>query len=170
MAENGNQNQGQNQGTDGGDQNKTFTQEQLDAIVADRLARQKKQYADYDDLKAKAAEYDKLDSSKSDIQKLQDSNQKLLDKIAGMEKQAKIEKARNKVSQDTGVPVDLLTGEDEDSCKKQAEAIMKFAKGKEYPGVKGTPNKSTKTAAAQAKDASEDDFRELAGQIFGNKD
>ena len=37
MSENGNQNQNQNQGADSGEQNKTFTQEQLDAIVADRL-------------------------------------------------------------------------------------------------------------------------------------
>lgn len=35
---------------------KNFTQEQLDAIVADRLAREKKKYADYEDIKTKYAE------------------------------------------------------------------------------------------------------------------
>lgn len=39
---------------------KTFTQAELDAIVADRLARDRKKFADYDDLKKKAADYDGL--------------------------------------------------------------------------------------------------------------
>jgi hypothetical protein len=41
---------------------KTFTQEELDKIVADRIARERKKlekFADYDDLKAKAAEYER---------------------------------------------------------------------------------------------------------------
>ena len=38
----------QNQGT--GDQNKTFTQAEVDAIIGDRLAREKSKYVDYEDL------------------------------------------------------------------------------------------------------------------------
>lgn len=41
---------------------KTFTQAELDKIVADRIAREKKKldrFADYDDLKTKASEYEK---------------------------------------------------------------------------------------------------------------
>jgi hypothetical protein len=38
---------------------KTFTQEELDKIVADRIAREKKKFADYDDIKTKASEYEK---------------------------------------------------------------------------------------------------------------
>ncbi|GAF22720.1 hypothetical protein JCM19047_2486 [Bacillus sp. JCM 19047] len=37
---------------------KTFTQEEVNALIADRLGREKKKYADYDDVKAKASEYD----------------------------------------------------------------------------------------------------------------
>lgn len=39
---------------------KTFSQGDVDRIVADRLARQKAQFGDYDALKAKAAEFDAL--------------------------------------------------------------------------------------------------------------
>ena len=42
---------------------KTFTQAELDKIVADRIAREKKKldkFADYDDVKTKASEYEKL--------------------------------------------------------------------------------------------------------------
>ncbi len=41
---------------------KTFTQDELDKIVADRIARERKKlekFSDYDDLKAKASEYEK---------------------------------------------------------------------------------------------------------------
>jgi hypothetical protein len=41
---------------------KTFTQDELDKIVADRIARERKKiekFADYDDLKTKASEYEK---------------------------------------------------------------------------------------------------------------
>ena len=43
-------------------ESKTFTQEELDKIVADRIARERKKFdkfADYDDLKTKASEYEK---------------------------------------------------------------------------------------------------------------
>lgn len=49
---------------------RTFTQAELDRIVQDRLARQKAQYAGYDDLKAKADKFDQLDAqNKTDLEK-----------------------------------------------------------------------------------------------------
>lgn len=41
----------------------TFTQAQLDAIIADRLARQKAQFKDYDEVKAKAAKFDEAEAA-----------------------------------------------------------------------------------------------------------
>lgn len=38
---------------------KTFTQEEVDAILKERLGRTKQKYADYDELKTKASEYEK---------------------------------------------------------------------------------------------------------------
>lgn len=46
---------------------KTFTQKELDAILADRLARQKSQFADYDELKKKVEDADA--ASKSELEK-----------------------------------------------------------------------------------------------------
>ncbi|EMT54722.1 scaffold protein [Brevibacillus borstelensis AK1] len=46
---------------------KTFTQEELDKIVADRIARERKKYekyADYDDLKKKAEEYERAEEER----------------------------------------------------------------------------------------------------------
>ena len=158
----------QNQGT--GEQNKTFTQAEVDAIIGDRLAREKSKYADYEDLKAKAEEYDKQqEASKSELQKAQEKFAKLQAKIDSMEKQEKVRQIRSKAAKDSGVPEELLTGEDEEACKAQAEAILKFAKGNKYPGVKETNAKASVHQPARASDASEEDFRELAGQVFGRK-
>lgn len=61
MAEDGTNDGGQNDGGDGGagssggDGAKTFSQAELDRIVADRVARERSKYADYGDLKKRAA-------------------------------------------------------------------------------------------------------------------
>lgn len=60
-------------GTGDQSQNKTFTQEQLDAILTDRLTRERAKFADYDDLKSSAAKWLEVqEAQKSDQQKLQD--------------------------------------------------------------------------------------------------
>ena len=56
---------------------KTFTQEELDRIVQDRLHRQKSQFGDIDELKAKAAKLDEIEaSSKSDLEKANTAREK----------------------------------------------------------------------------------------------
>ena len=42
---------------------RTFTQAEVDAIVGDRLKRDRAKYSDYDDLKAKAAKFDELEEA-----------------------------------------------------------------------------------------------------------
>lgn len=149
-----------------GAENKTFTQDEVNTMIGERLARQAEKYSDYEDLKTKAAEYDKQqEANKTELQKAQEKAAKLQSKIDSMESAGKIRDIRDKVSRDTGVPVDLINGEDEDTCKAQAEAILKFAKGSHYPGVK-----TEKTSRASSDDAADQDFKKLAAQIFGRKE
>lgn len=69
---------GEGAGTEGtgagtGTEGATFTQADLDRIVQERLARQKAQFKDYEDLKAKAAQYDEIaESQKSELEKAQE--------------------------------------------------------------------------------------------------
>ncbi len=49
---------GGGQEPNGGAPEKTFTQGEMDAIIGERLAREREKYADYDILKAKAAKFD----------------------------------------------------------------------------------------------------------------
>lgn len=49
---------------------RTFTQAEMNAIIADRLNRERTKYADYDTLKSKAAQFDAAEeASKSELQK-----------------------------------------------------------------------------------------------------
>ncbi|MDD6666715.1 MAG: hypothetical protein PUE58_01900 [Lachnospiraceae bacterium] len=149
----------------------TFTQEQVDAIVKDRLSRERDKYKDYADLKSKAAEYDKQqEANKTELQKAQEQAESLKKELAGLKEQEKTRGIRKKVSEDTGVPEDLLTGNSEEDCKTQAEAILKFAKGSKYPGIKETGHKSNTTSPTSADDLSSADYREMAHQIFGRKE
>lgn len=55
---------------DGGSPEKTLTQSQVDAIVQDRVQRERAKYSDYDELKAKASKVDQLEEAqKTELQK-----------------------------------------------------------------------------------------------------
>ena len=56
---------------------RTFTQAELDALIRDRLARERSKYADYDDLKSKAEKYAEYqEAQKSELQKAQEAADK----------------------------------------------------------------------------------------------
>lgn len=112
---------------------KTFTQAELNAIVADRLSRERGKYADYEELKSKAAQFDAAqEAGKSELQKAQELATQYKAQLDELTKAAAARDARDKVAAESGVPASLLTGETEEACKAQAEAILKF-KGAAVP-------------------------------------
>lgn len=145
-------------------ENKTFTQDEVNSYVAERLARERKKYEgiDLDSLKKKAAEFDKLEEArKTDLEKANDTITALQTELDGLKKSAELREIREKVSKDTGIPVNLLTGDTEELCRAQAEGIKAFAMPNAYPTVKdgGEPmHKSGITAR--------DEFAKFAAQIL----
>lgn len=105
---------------------KTFTQEEVNQIVGDRLKRESAKYADYEDLKSKAEKFDELSGQ----------NQALQTELDELKNANTIRDMRSKVAEETGVPANLLTGMTEEECKTQAAAIMEFKKPKAYPNVR----------------------------------
>lgn len=88
----GGQEKPEDKGGDGG-QAQTFTQEHVDRIVKERLARERAKYGDYDDLKQKAEEYDKLqDEQKSELER---------ERAAREKAEAEAEKARQQARETT---------------------------------------------------------------------
>lgn len=79
---------------------KTFSQDELDKIVADRIARERKKYGDYDDVKAQLAAFEKereeAEKAKlTEIERAQKEREDALTKAADYEKQvAELAKAR----------------------------------------------------------------------------
>ena len=69
------------------------TQEDLDKVIGARLAREREKFADYDDLKAAASKLAEAEARLSQI-----------------DAQAALDKIRNDVAQEVGVPADLLRG------------------------------------------------------------
>lgn len=143
---------------EGGDKDQTFTQADVDRIVAERLKRErettKAKYADYDDLKQKAEGAKSAD-----------------DRIAELEKsiaQANHEAMKRRVQAANGIPdedADLfLTGTDEETLIAQAKRLAdreteRKSKGNHVPREGETPS-STKT----------DPLRDYARGLFGSDD
>ena len=114
---------------------RTFTQEEVDKLLGQRLYEERAKYADYAELKSKAANHDELE------QKYKDANSKnaeLQSMVDSLQRNIDIGNIRKKVSAETGIPLDLLTGDTEESCKSQAEAMIKWRESQapNYPSVK----------------------------------
>jgi uncharacterized protein YdiU (UPF0061 family) len=61
---------------------RTFTQAELDAIVGDRLKRERAKYADYEDVKAKAQQFDAAqEAAKSDLEKAVEERDRLKEQL-----------------------------------------------------------------------------------------
>lgn len=131
------------------------TQEALDQIIKDRLAREKEKYADYDELKSKNATYETqvatlqatIDES-SNANKAHDATVSELNaKIAGFE----TANLRTKIALQHGIPFDLvdrLAGDDEASIKADAERLAAFVK----PKATTPPLKNTEPPLGDDKD------------------
>lgn len=146
---------------------KTFTQAELDAVVKDRLKREREKYSDYEDLKAKAAKFDELtEANKTELQKVTERAKALEDELNGLKEAEKLRTMRAEVAKETGIPANLLTGSTEDECKAQAEAIKAFAQPQGYPKVRDSSGLSVQTSSvangattkAQFKDWFESNF------------
>ena len=143
------------------------SQEQLDGIIKGRLARERERlsskYADYDELKAKAAKFDEAEAAQmSDLEKARKEVEELK---AAAEKRDEADRARDlraKVSKATGVPADLISGSDEESMTAFAKAVAEFAKKPSAPVLK----ESGKSAGTKADNSA---FREIARMLAGGK-
>lgn len=114
------------------------TKEQIDKIMALNGADITKAKGELDDIKnqLKTAQ-DELTKAKEAGSKLEEAQKTavaLQVELDGMKHTESVRLMRAKVSKETKVPAELLTGETEDDCKKQADAILAFA-NPSYPSL-----------------------------------
>ena len=140
------------------------SQDALNAVVSDRVKRERAKFGDYNDLKAKAARLDEIEAAnKSEAEKS-------AERIAGLERElaasqsatlrARVQ-ARFKIADEDA---DLfLTASDEETLTRQAERLAgrsddQKAKGPFVPTQANTPQKPA-----------DDGLREFAQDLFGTK-
>ena len=100
----------------------TFTQDELNKIVGERLARERDKYSDYDELKKKAAAFDEAqEAQKSELQKAQDRALALEAELNGLKKRDEVRTVRETVATETGVPASLLTGSEKSAATKSLQ-------------------------------------------------
>lgn len=97
------------------------SQADLDKIIGARVAREKKNYADYDALKAKAEKFDAAqDAAKTEAQKLQDR----LTEAEARAAQAETKAMRAEVARDKGVPASALHGATREELEACADELL----------------------------------------------
>lgn len=119
---------------------RTFTQAELDEIVKNRVARERAKYGDYETLQAKALKFDEMEeANKSELQKATEKADALQKQLDDMNKANEVRNIREKVASETGVPANLLHGTTEEDCMEQASGILAYKNenpGTKYPSVK----------------------------------
>lgn len=67
---------------------RTFTQAEMDAIIGDRLKRERAKYADYEDVKAKAQQFDAAqEAAKTDLEKAVEERDRLKEQLKEQQEQ-----------------------------------------------------------------------------------
>ena len=119
------------------EEQKTFTQDELNALVGERLRRESAKYADYEDLKAKAQKFDEYtESQKTELEKANEKTASLEAELTSLKRANEVREMREKVAKEKGVPVDLLTGDTEEECAAFADKLNAYKKPGTYPNVK----------------------------------
>lgn len=135
------------------------TQADLDRIVGDRLARERKKYADYSELKAKARKLDEVEHETSAL--LEEKQAELastMEELKGLKTAQQVEAWKAHVAQDSGVPAGLLRGSTEEEIREHAKALQLFTKtGPVVPTGHMKPESSS------------DDVRSTVRKLFGHE-
>lgn len=102
----------------------TFTQEDVNRIIAKRVAK----YSDYEDLKQKAAKFDEqVEAGKSELQKATEKADSLQAELDALKQAESIRVMREEVADAKGIPAKLLTGKTLEECEAQAADLIAWA-------------------------------------------
>lgn len=149
------------------------SQEELNKMFGDRAEaarraereRLEKQYAGFDDFKAKAEKYDTdiaaLNKKVSGLESEKSVNVNKITELEGKVKAYETSSAKMRIAKETGLPMELaerISGEDEAAMRKDAEALGKLIKSQNIAPMykpNGEGAGGDKTALAWAKVAQE---------------
>jgi len=141
---------------------RTFTQEEVDQIVGERLGKERSKYSDYKVLKEKAARLDELEeASKTELQKAQDAAAAAQAELERYKTRAERAEIAQRVAQDKGVPMSLITGSTKEEMEASAAALLEW---KRPPAAPKVTNPGARDTAAG--DEKKDARRKMASLMF----
>jgi len=136
------------------------TQADMDKVIEGRLERQRKQFADYDDLKEKAS---KVDTISKDWESKVAEKDTAIGELTGKLKAAELGTEKVKIIHEFGLKDELhefVTGETADEMRERAEKLAKgVGSGKVVIKKNGKPGEETTT-----------DSKSIAKNLFGSKE
>ena len=130
------------------------TQEQLDKIIGERIARAKasaaEKYADYDEIKAKNAEYvAQISSLQAQLQTQSETlsgNEASIADLTAKVKKYETDSVKTAIALELGLPYQMagrLAGEDEKAIRADAEAMVKLIGAQAQPAPLGSVEPAT---------------------------
>lgn len=145
------------------------TQEELDALIKDRIDRERKslseKYSDYEELKKRNTEYEAQVSKLSEANKAYEANKadydKQISELSSKIKGYETDSAKTRIALEMGLPYEVagrLSGSTEEEIRKDAELLSKYiGKSSQAPSSSNEPQSYSKDH--------EDAYRKLARNI-----
>ena len=132
---------------------RTFSQADVDRMIADRLSREQKKYADYSELKKAKEELDQLKQGQlSELEKANAAREKAEARVKEFEAQIRgmeLRSLKSRLAADAGLPAELadrIRGEDETSIKADIEELKKIFPQRAAVGGRGAPTANNSPA------------------------
>ena len=125
------------------EQAQSFSQDDVNRIVQERLQREREKYADYDDLKTAAER----------AQELEAQTQELTAKVAEFESKEEHRKLVADVAETAGVPAGVLKGETKEELEAHAEALKSILQNTTGPVIPGQEKRPQKIEESDEKKA-----------------
>lgn len=128
-----------------GDWTPPASQEELNRIIAARVSREREKFADYDDIKSKAAKFDEVEeAAKSELEKALARAEAAESAVQQFETQKQINSWKSDVAEKTGVPAAALSGSTLEEITAHASVLAPLikqpGKGPIVPNAGDTPN------------------------------
>jgi len=155
-----------------------FTQADIDNAIADRLKSERKKhademakFADYEDMKAKAAKFDEIEAAnKSELEKAMEAMTAAQKRAEEAEARANALEAKTahdkmvaKVASEEGVPAALIIGANEDELRASAQALKEYIEAQK-PTVPETKAGGATPAPDDERKLSERELRAFNGR------
>lgn len=140
------------------------TQEELDRLIGERVARERSKYADYEEVKKKATEYDErvlaLNEANKALEEKVQASTTLIDDLNKKVNKYEMDSVKTKVCLEMGLPYEVanrLNGANEDEIRTDAENMKGL-----FSNYRVAPIASPE---AQISNAREEALRELANGL-----